>query len=137
MRFFQFSIFDFDRGDPLGVLLPPPPRKRGSIHGKINQQQGTRPRPHAACRPARLKFTRSAEQYSEAVRGWRLALLPTLVQSPVGEMRNSSTSGRRRRCSASVSPFLRSLLRITIRYSNCLPPSVKREDRFATENPCL
>jgi hypothetical protein len=23
------------------------------------------------------------------------------------------------------------------RYSNCLPPSVKREDRFATENPCL
>jgi hypothetical protein len=93
---------------------PPHSRKRGSIHGKIKQ------------------FTRSAEQYSEAVRGY----LPTLVQSPVGEMRNSSTSGRPRRCSASVSPFLRSLLRITIRYSNCLPPSVRREARFATENPC-
>ena len=57
-------------------------------------------------------------------------------QSPVGEMRNSITSGTSSSCSASVWALALSRLRITMRYSKIRPSSIRRCDRFATEKPC-
>ena len=57
------------------------------------------------------------------------------AQSPVGEMRNSMTSGSFRRCWASAWALPRSRLRITMRYSKCLPSLTRREERLATEKP--
>src|SRR5215470_12789946 len=50
----------------------------------------------------------------------------SLAQSPVGEMRNSITSGMRSRCWESWLASLGLRLRITIRYSNVLPSPINR-----------
>src|SRR5690606_14396263 len=58
-------------------------------------------------------------------------------QSPTGAMRNSITSGRLRRCRERASAAPRSRLLIVIRYSNCSPPSSRRDDTLKTVKPCF
>ena len=72
---------------------------------------------------------------------WDDEVVPMLVAAPglrpivVFRELFSTISGRPRRYVESASAFLRSLLLIVMRYSNCWPLSLSRDDKLAMVNP--